>query len=136
MGRGLVRMLGTAAAVAGLGAVYQIIAAERDRRAVPAPGRLVDVGGFRLHLHVSGSTADTPTVILEGGAGLGSVTWAWVQPRIAERTRVVAYDRAGVGWSDRGPEPRDGRQIAVELHAAHALRSLFMVLASSWRVPS
>ncbi len=41
-----------------------------------------------------------------------------MQPQVAERTRVVAYDRAGVGWSDRGPEPRDGRQIATELHTA------------------
>src|SRR5215204_469995 len=112
------RLLGTGAALAGVGSVYQLIASKRDRRAFPPPGRLVDVGGFRLHLDVTGSASATPTVILEGGAGLGSVTWAWVQPRVAERTRVVAYDRAGVGWSDRGPEPRDGRQIATELHAA------------------
>src|SRR5215204_6943645 len=112
------RLLGTGAALAGVGVVCQIIAAARDRRAFPPPGRLVDVGGFRLHVHALGSVSNTPTVILEGGAGLGSATWAWVQPRVAERTRVVAYDRAGVGWSDRGPEPRDGRQIATELHAA------------------
>jgi pimeloyl-ACP methyl ester carboxylesterase len=118
MGGGLARMLGTAAALAGVGSVYQMIAAERDRRAFPPPGRFVDVGGFRLHLHVTGLASGAPTVILEGGAGLGSATWAWVQPQVAERTRVVAYDRAGVGWSDRGPEPRDGRQIASELHTA------------------
>lgn len=104
--------------LAGIGAVYQLIAAERDRRAYPPPGRLIDVGGYRLHVDARGPASATPTVILEGGAGLGAVTWGWIQPRIAETTRVVAYDRAGVGWSDRGPEPRDGEQIARELHAA------------------
>jgi pimeloyl-ACP methyl ester carboxylesterase len=118
MARWQVRLIITLAAVAGVGAAYQLIAAEIDRRAFPPPGRLVDVDGHRLHVRASGSASDAPTVILEGGAGLGSVTWAWVQPRVAERTRVVAYDRAGVGWSDRGPEPRDGQQIATELHAA------------------
>src|SRR4051794_38164306 len=109
-----------AAVIAGLGAgaVYQVVGTKRDRRAFPPPGQLVDVGGHRLHVYVQGATSGSPTVILEGGAGLGSVTWGWVQPRIAETTRVVSYDRAGVGWSDRGPEPRDGLQIARELHAA------------------
>lgn len=104
--------------LAGIGAVYQLIATERDRRAYPPPGRLIDVGGYRLHVDSRGPASAGPTVILEGGAGLGSVTWGWIQPRIAETTRVVAYDRAGVGWSDRGPEPRDGQQIARELHSA------------------
>ena len=135
MGRGLTRMLGTAAAVAGVGSVFQVIAAERDRRVFPPPGRLIDVGGFRLHMDVTGSASGAPTVILEGGAGLGSVTWAWVQPQVAERTRVVAYDRAGVGWSDRGPEPRDGRQIATELHAAlegAGIRSPYVLVGHSF----
>jgi pimeloyl-ACP methyl ester carboxylesterase len=115
-----VRVVATVVTLLGLGAVYQLIATDRDRHTYPPPGRLVDVGDHRLRLHVyvQGSPSSAPTVILEGGAGLGSVTWGWVQPRIAESTRVVSYDRAGVGWSDRGPEPRDGLQIARELHTA------------------
>src|SRR5215831_13549487 len=66
--------------LAGIGAVYQLIATERDRRAYPPPGRLIDVGGYRLHLDARGVASAAPTVILEGGAGLGSVTWGWVQP--------------------------------------------------------
>jgi pimeloyl-ACP methyl ester carboxylesterase len=104
----------------GIGTVYQLIATELDRRAYPPPGQLVDIGGYRLHVHTAGSSATGPTVILEGGAGLGSVTWGWVQPRVAEIARVVAYDRAGVGWSDPGPAPRDGQRIAAELHSALA----------------
>jgi hypothetical protein len=36
-------------ALAGIGAVWQTIAGRRDQRRFPAPGRLIDVGGHRLH---------------------------------------------------------------------------------------
>jgi pimeloyl-ACP methyl ester carboxylesterase len=111
------RILVAALALLGAAVILQVIAAEWDRRIYPPPGQL-DVGGYHLRVHTFGSAANGPTVILEGGAGLGSVTWGWIQPRVAEETRVVAHDRAGVGWSDRGPEPRDAEQIATELHAA------------------
>jgi len=40
-----------------------------------------------------------------------------VQPDMARSVRVCAYDRAGMGWSDRGPTPRDVNQQVRELHA-------------------
>jgi pimeloyl-ACP methyl ester carboxylesterase len=39
-----------------------------------------------------------------------------VQPEIATSTRVCAYDRAGLGWSEPGPLPRSPQQFADELH--------------------
>jgi len=45
-----------------------------------------------------------------------SADWGWIQPQVAKHTRVCAYDRAGMGWSEPGPPPRDGRQISTELH--------------------
>jgi pimeloyl-ACP methyl ester carboxylesterase len=62
------------------------------------------------------ANSGSPTVILEAGGGMASPSWAWVQAIVAETTRVCAYDRAGVGWSDRGPTPRDARQVVHELH--------------------
>jgi hypothetical protein len=70
------------------------------------PGRLVDVGGWRLHLHCEGdSKPGQPTVVLEAGGGDFSVTWALVQPKVATFARVCSYDRSGSGWSDLGPNP-------------------------------
>jgi pimeloyl-ACP methyl ester carboxylesterase len=55
-------------------------------------------------------------VILEA-ANLGmSAHWVRVQQQLAQTTRVCAYDRAGMGWSEAGPEPRDASQISSELH--------------------
>jgi pimeloyl-ACP methyl ester carboxylesterase len=83
----------------------------------PAPGKLVDVGGWRLHLNCSGDAVQgRPIVILEAGAGDFSVEWSLVQPGVARFARVCSYDRAGDGWSDWGPHPRTHHQIVGELH--------------------
>src|SRR5262245_43652329 len=83
----------------------------------PPPGRLVDIGGWRLHLNCTGEArASQPTVILEAGIGDFSVEWGLVQPGVAQFARVCSYDRAGDGWSDLGPHPRTMPQIVYELH--------------------
>src|SRR5205085_10707765 len=67
----------------------------------PPLGRLVDIGGRRLHLYClySGS----PTVIMEQGQSGFAIDWALVQPGVAKITRVCTYDRAGYAGSERGP---------------------------------
>jgi len=80
------------------------------------PGRLVDVGGRKLHLYCTGQGG--PTVILEAGAGSFSIDWALVQPEIAKSRHVCSYDRAGYGWSDPGPEWDTVEQVAHDLEAA------------------
>ena len=80
----------------------------------PAPGRIVDVGGSKRHIHCSGS--GSPAVILEPGFPGSSLDWTSVQPAIAKFTRVCSYDRAGFGWSDLHESPRSAVQIAGELH--------------------
>lgn len=84
---------------------------------IPPPGQLLDLGGWRVHLHCTGqAAASQPTVILEAGAGDFSVEWSLVQPGVARFARVCSYDRAGMGWSDLGPRPRTMHQIVNELH--------------------
>jgi pimeloyl-ACP methyl ester carboxylesterase len=78
------------------------------------PGRLIDVGGHRLHLSCTGS--GTPTVVLEPGAGEMSSNLGWITPAVARDTRVCVYDRAGRGWSEPAATAQDGAQIATDLH--------------------
>ena len=80
----------------------------------PAPGRLVDVGGFRLHLDCRGEPTD-PTVVIDAGQGDFSLSYRGLLPAIAGHARVCAYDRAGLGWSDPSPHPRTAEQIVAEL---------------------
>ena len=79
------------------------------------PATLVDIGGRKLNLRCAGSGA--PVVVLEGGANADSLTWYEVQPLVAKSTKVCAYDRAGFGFSDDGPLPRDIDAAAADLHA-------------------
>jgi pimeloyl-ACP methyl ester carboxylesterase len=96
------------------GAIYQTIATERAERAYPPPGEMVDAGGYSLHINCVGQ--GSPTVVLDGGSGEMSAQWVWVQREVSDSTRVCAYDRAGMGWSEMGPQPRDAKQISSELH--------------------
>src|SRR5215218_1369616 len=102
-------------ALAVAGAIYQAIATKRAERAYPPPGEMVDVGGYSLHINCLGQ--GSPTVLLDGGSGEMSADWVLVQREVSGTTRVCAYDRAGVGWSEMGPEPRDAKRISSELHA-------------------
>ena len=79
----------------------------------PLPGKLVDIGGVRLHINCSG--AGSPTVIMEAGPNDSSVVWQLVQPEISRFTRVCSYDRSGFGRSDAPNEPRTSSNIADEL---------------------
>lgn len=74
----------------------------------------IDVGQRRLYLSYAGK--GLPTVILEGGLGSASKTWASVQPAIAQFTRVCSYDRAGLGQSDPAPTPRTCQDMVDDLH--------------------
>jgi pimeloyl-ACP methyl ester carboxylesterase len=77
-------------------------------------GRLVDIGGYRLHFHCMGQGG--PSVILDAGQGQSSLSWDAIQREIAKTTQVCAYDRAGLGWSDPGFRPRTAHVMAEELH--------------------
>ena len=77
------------------------------------PGRLVDVGGFKLHVTSSGE--GRPAVIFDAALGGSSVGWCLVQPKVAEFARACAYDRAGLGWSEAGPMPRSAGRMVGEL---------------------
>lgn len=112
--RGLMTILALLLLAALAGATYENVMASEDATRYPPPGRLVDVGGHRLHLHCMGE--GSPTVVLEAGWGGFSIDWSLVQPTLAKRARVCAYDRAGIGWSDAGPLPRTPQQIAAELY--------------------
>ena len=111
-GLAIVAVLIGVLAVAGYS--YEHYASARDRQLYPPLGKLVEVEHHKLHLYCLG--AGSPTVILEAPATSSAFDWGFVQPELAKSTRVCAYDRAGFGWSELGPEPRTAGQAAHELH--------------------
>ncbi|HSS07025.1 MAG TPA: alpha/beta hydrolase [Rhodanobacteraceae bacterium] len=88
------------------------------------PATRVDIGARSLNLRCTGS--GSPVVVLEAGALADSMTWRLVQPLIAQTTRVCSYDRAGYGFSDDGPQPRNVDAAAADLHALIAAAKIPM----------
>ena len=67
-------------------------------------------------MHIICTGIGSPTIVLEAGLGNDALTWGGVQPVLSSTTRVCSYDRAGFGWSDALPAPRDADHVAAELH--------------------
>jgi pimeloyl-ACP methyl ester carboxylesterase len=86
-----------------------------NRNEVQAPGKLYHIGGRRLHAHITGEDRGRMPVVLEAGLTAMSCCWAWVQEELSKTTKVLSYDRAGLGWSDPTSEPKDARSIAKDL---------------------
>jgi pimeloyl-ACP methyl ester carboxylesterase len=76
----------------------------RDAERFPPPGRLIDVGGHRLHILCKGEGRG-PVVVMIAGGGTPAVVSYVLQDRIAKFARVCSYDRPGLGWSDPAPHP-------------------------------
>ena len=112
--RWLIRITVSLLLLALIGVGYQMVGMMTDQEQYLPPGELIDVGGHALHLYCTGE--GSPTVVLEAMGTGWSVYWAKVQPELSKTTRVCSYDRAGFGWSESGPLPRTGTQIAEELH--------------------
>ncbi len=96
------------------GFLFQFVSTKIDDYKYSPPGKMVDVGGYQLHIHCAGEGG--PTVVLEAGMASSSLDWALVQPEIAKFTKVCSYDRAGMGWSQESPNPRTSTHMVEELH--------------------
>ena len=107
------RLIMSVVLIVAAGAVFQFSMTEWADHRYPAPGKLVDIGGLRLHINCTG--VGSPAVIMEAGPNDSSIIWQLVQPQISKFTRVCSYDRAGFGWSDAPNEPRSSLNIADEL---------------------
>lgn len=112
-GRRLLRWILAFLVLLLLGTTYESVSRAIDPHRFPPPGRLIEMGGYDLHLYCIGKGA--PTVILEGGLGGGVVTWPFTQPAISAHTRVCSYDRSGWAWSS-GTAPETGQETVLRLH--------------------
>ncbi|MER7715432.1 alpha/beta hydrolase [Streptomyces flaveolus] len=116
------RILGGALCVValalGLGSVRHLVHVARIRVRYPPPGRMVDVGGYRMHVLAGGEAGHRPTVVWMPGGHAGGYAMYRLHALAREQTRSVLVDRPGSGWSDPGPFPRTTAAEAVELLTA------------------
>jgi pimeloyl-ACP methyl ester carboxylesterase len=105
-------LLALAALAVSCSSAYNAVMLYRFRHS--PPGQTFLVNGHAMRIDCSGS--GSPAIVLDAGLGNDGLIWGRVQPALAKTTRVCSYDRAGFGWSDALPPPRDADHIAAELH--------------------
>jgi pimeloyl-ACP methyl ester carboxylesterase len=114
----ILAVLGTAALLALVGAIYQRAGRSSDGRRFPPLGRLIDIGGTSLHVYTIPeyrASEGSPPVVFEAGIAATSLSWQLVQPEIAKFTQTASYDRAELGWSGASLQPRTVWNVADEL---------------------
>ncbi|MFM8510311.1 MAG: alpha/beta fold hydrolase [Limnohabitans sp.] len=105
--------IGSLLAVASL---RHLMALARVRRAYPPPGRLIDIGGHRIHVLAEGQAhQNRPAVIWFGGGHSSGLAVHHLHRAFKHRTRSILIDRPGTGWSDTGPFPRTTAKEADEV---------------------
>lgn len=121
----------------GLVSVFATVAVAADlfSRVHKPRGAMIDIGGRSLRLVCEGPKSDRPVIWMEAGAFSGAADFAALQQKLsAKGLRACAYDRAGMGYSDPGPGPRDGDAIVRDLGAliaASGERGPFILMGHS-----
>lgn len=97
----------------------QKVAMRNVRNNFPAPGKLIDVNGHKMHLYCLGSKRmpAEPTIIIDAGNASYSLDWSGIQHSLKSMYRVCTYDRSGYGWSESSGDPRDADHVVNELHS-------------------
>lgn len=101
--RRVLRWVAGVAAAAGVlmtlgGVIHLCFALWYDAHAHP-PGRIVDVGGYDMHIFCEGEVKDLPAVIWMTGGRTEGLFLNHLHKRLRSMTRSCLYDRTGTGWS-------------------------------------
>ena len=104
------------AAVLAVGSLRHLLTLARVRHAHPPPGRLIDLGGYRVHVLAEGRVSDgRPPVVWFAGGHASGLAIHHLHRAFRDETRSILIDRPGTGWSDTGPFPRSTAREADEV---------------------
>ena len=104
--------------VLAAGATYHLARAAQIRAQYPAPGKMVDVGGYRLHVLAEGEARGQPAIVWMPGGHGGGFGFYHLHAAMRGEARSILIDRPGSGWSDAGPFPRTTPREVEEVIAA------------------
>jgi len=117
-----------------LGAFFHLYKLAKHLRLFPPPGKLVDVGGYKMHIMAEGLSQDQPTLVWIPGSHDQGLAYHHLHRIMARECRSILFDRAGSGWSDVGPFPRSLPREVEELHTLLKIageKGPFIIIAHS-----
>lgn len=96
--------------------VRHLLVLSATRRAYPPPGRMVNLGGYRVHVLAEGQAREgRPAIVWFAGGHTGGLAMHHLHRATKTETRSILIDRPGTGWSDVGPFPRSTAKEAQEV---------------------
>jgi pimeloyl-ACP methyl ester carboxylesterase len=107
--------LGAIAALLALGALSHLVRVAAARRACPPQGKMVDLGGYRVHVLAEGEARGRTPIVWFGGSHSAGGVMSHLHNQLRADTRSILIDRPGTGWSDTGPFPRTTAREADEI---------------------
>jgi pimeloyl-ACP methyl ester carboxylesterase len=115
-GAALALLAAASAGVLALASLRHLWTLRQARRAHPPPGRMIDLGGYRVHLLAEGQARDgRPPVVWFPGGHASGLAIHHLHRAFRDETRSILIDRPGTGWSDTGPFPRTTAREAEEV---------------------
>ncbi|MCZ8321216.1 MAG: alpha/beta hydrolase [Novosphingobium sp.] len=116
-------------AICGLGSLlvvcnlWHLIYLAHVRRRHPPPGKMIDLGGYKVHVLAEGEAGSNRPLVMFGGGHAPGLAMGHLHAALKDVTRSIIIDRPGTGWSDTGPFPRTTAREADEMARALDLSS-------------
>lgn len=114
-------LLLTLLAALALLALYHRFALAFEQKHLTAPGKLVDVNGYKIHVYTEGSRAEgAPVAVLLSGSGTAAPVYDFkpLYSQLSDDCAIAVVEKAGYGYSDIADVPRDVRSMVEEVRAA------------------
>lgn len=108
------RVVGLAAIILTIGAITHIYRVSKLDQRFPAPGKMVQLDGYRVHVLAEGPR-DGPSIVWFAGGHIGGLGFYQHHSAMRDDVRSILIDRPGTGWSDAGPFPRSTAKQAEEV---------------------
>jgi len=116
VGKAIAACSAALAMVLAAASLRHLLTLARARRAHPPPGRLIDLGGYRVHVLAEGQVREgRPPVVWFAGGHASGYAIHHLHRAFRGETRSILIDRPGTGWSDTGPFPRTTAREAEEM---------------------
>lgn len=87
-----------------------------EKMSIQEKEQFVQFSGFKLFTKLYGEKTDKPTIVMDAGYGDYSKAWSSIITEISMLTEVLVYDRAGLGKSEKSPNPRTSQEMVEELN--------------------
>lgn len=101
-------------------AIYNNIALKSEESKIEPVGKMVDVGGYIVHVYTEGTSDDSPTLVFLSGSATVAPTYDFkpLYSLLSDKYKIAVVEKAGYGYSEIVDISRDVSSMVNELRRA------------------